>query len=111
MAFSWTGSTTPLGSVEGLKRRRHEREADGGGAPRLSERGSNIGDHILFSIMTTEPNGVVEPVQETAMPVMLMTADDVDHWLRGWSVEDALGMQKPAPDDAVVMRPPEKKAA
>ena len=25
--------------------------------------------------------------------------------------EDGLAMQKPAPDDAIVMRPPEKKAA
>jgi hypothetical protein len=31
--------------------------------------------------------------------------------LRGSSVEDALKMQKPAPDDAIVIRPPEKKAA
>ncbi len=39
----------------------------------------NIGDHALFSIMTTEPNGIVEPIHEKAMPVMLMTPDDVDH--------------------------------
>jgi hypothetical protein len=45
------------------------------------------------------------------MPVMLMTPDDVEQWLRGSSVEDALKMQKPAPDDAIVMRPEEKKAA
>ena len=61
--------------------------------------------------MTTEPNGIVEPVHEKAMPVMLMTPEDVEQWLRGWSVEDALAMQKPAPDDAVVMRPPTAKAA
>jgi putative SOS response-associated peptidase YedK len=45
------------------------------------------------------------------MPVMLMTPDDVEQWLRGHSVEDALKMQKPAPDDAVVIRPDERKAA
>jgi putative SOS response-associated peptidase YedK len=61
--------------------------------------------------MTTEPNAVVEPVHEKAMPVMLMTPDDVDQWLRGASVEDALKMQKPAPDEAIVMRPAVKKAA
>ena len=71
----------------------------------------NIGDHALFSIMTTEPNGVVEPIHEKAMPVMLMTPEDVEQWLRGSSVEDALKMQKPAPDDAIVIRPAEKKAA
>ena len=32
-----------------------------------------------------------------AMPVMLLTADDVKRWLYG-SVADALELQKPAPD-------------
>jgi len=50
----------------------------------------NIGDHTLFSIMATEPNGIVEPIHEKAMPVMLMTPDDIEQWLRGGSVEDAL---------------------
>lgn len=59
--------------------------------------------------MTTEPNGVVGPIHEKAMPVLLMTPDDVDKWLKGGSVEEALAMQKPAPDDAIVMRPPNKK--
>ena len=61
--------------------------------------------------MTTEPNSIVEPVHEKAMPVMLMTPADVDRWLNGGSVEDVLALQKPAPADAIVMRPPEKKAA
>ena len=71
----------------------------------------NIADHALFSIMTTEPNPIVEPIHEKAMPVMLMKPDDVEQWLKGGSVEDALKMQKPAPDDAIVIRPEEKKAA
>ena len=64
--------------------------------------------------MTTEPNGGVQPIHEQAMPVLLMTAEDVDRWLKGSSVEDAVAMQKPAPDDALEVRPPvkpEKKAA
>jgi putative SOS response-associated peptidase YedK len=61
--------------------------------------------------MTTEPNGTVEPIHEKAMPVMLMTPEDVEQWLQGSSVKDALEMQKPAPANAIVMRPPEKKAA
>jgi putative SOS response-associated peptidase YedK len=61
--------------------------------------------------MTTEPNAVVEPIHEKAMPVMLMTPDDVDQWLQGVSVDDALKMQRPAPDDTIVIRPEEKKAA
>jgi hypothetical protein len=39
------------------------------------------------------------------------SADDVEQWLRGATVEDALKRQKPAPDDAIVIRPEEKKAA
>jgi putative SOS response-associated peptidase YedK len=61
--------------------------------------------------MTTEPNGVVHPVHEKAMPVMLMTPEAVNQWLSGISLEDAIAMQKPEPDEAVVMQPPEKKAA
>ena len=45
------------------------------------------------------------------MPVMLMTAEAVEQWLSGSSLDDAQAMQKPAPDEAVVMRPLEKKAA
>ena len=44
------------------------------------------------------------------MPVMLMTLDDVAQWLRGGSVDDALKMQKPAPDNAIVIRSEEKSA-
>jgi hypothetical protein len=71
----------------------------------------NIGNHTQFSIMTTEANAIVEPIHEKAMPVMLMTPEDVEQWLKGGSVEDTLKMQKPAPDDAIVIRPEEKKVA
>jgi hypothetical protein len=42
---------------------------------------------------------------------MLMTPEDVEQWLHGVSVDDALIMQKPTPNDAIVIRPTEKKAA
>ena len=61
--------------------------------------------------MTTEPNAVVEPIHQKAMPVMLMTPEDVEQWLQGGTVGDALKMQKGAPDDAVIVLPEEKKAA
>jgi putative SOS response-associated peptidase YedK len=38
----------------------------------------NVGLHRLYAILTTEPNGVVQPIHDKAMPVMLMTAEDVD---------------------------------
>jgi putative SOS response-associated peptidase YedK len=34
-------------------------------------------------MMTTEPNGVVQPVHEQAMPVVLMPAEQMDAWLNG----------------------------
>jgi putative SOS response-associated peptidase YedK len=52
--------------------------------------------------MTTEPNGIVEPIHEKAMPVMLMTPGDVSRWLNG-SVKETLELQKPAEDDQVVI--------
>jgi putative SOS response-associated peptidase YedK len=49
---------------------------------------------------------VVEPVHEHAMAVILTTAEDVDRWLNGSSLEDALAMQKPAANDALVVGQP-----
>ena len=43
------------------------------GARRPVDLLSRIGDHMLFSIMTTEPNDAV----------MLMTPADVEQWLEG----------------------------
>ena len=68
---------------------------------RGTKKAPNVGDHTLFSIMTTEPNRVVQPIHEQAMPVILMTAKDIDRWLKGSSVQDALAMQKPAADDSL----------
>lgn len=78
---------------------------------RGTRKAPNVKDHILYSIMTTEPNGIVRPIHDDAMPVMLMTPEDVDRWLNSGSVEDARAMQKPAPDDAVVVLPAGEKAA
>lgn len=77
---------------------------------RGTKKAPNIGEHTLFSIMTTEPNGIVKPIHEKAMPVMLMTPEEVDHWLNGKSVTDALELQKPAPDDAIKIVDIEKAA-
>jgi putative SOS response-associated peptidase YedK len=77
---------------------------------RWSIREPNVGLHRLYAILTTEPNGVVRPIHDKAMPVLLMTAQDVDVWLNG-TLEEALKLQKPQPDDALVITPYIEKMA
>ena len=64
----------------------------------------NVGLHRLYAIFTTEPNGVVQPIHDKAIPVMLMTAQDVDAWLKG-PLEEALKLQKPRADEKIVITP------
>jgi putative SOS response-associated peptidase YedK len=44
------------------------------------------------------------------MPVLLLTDADIETWLMA-PTDEALDLQRPAPDDAVVVLPEEKKAA
>ena len=67
----------------------------------------DAGRHRLFSFLTTEPNSVVAPVHEKAMPVMLLSAEDVKRWLYG-TTTDALELQKPAADAAIKIVPDKK---
>jgi putative SOS response-associated peptidase YedK len=48
-------------------------------------------------------------VHSKAMPVLLMTEADIKTWLTS-PTDETLELQKPAPDDAVVVLPEEKKA-
>ena len=52
----------------------------------------------------------MKPVHAKAMPVLLLTDADVETWLTA-PTDEALELQKPAPDDAVIVLPEEKKAA
>ena len=38
---------------------------------------SDVAKHRLCSFLTTEPNGVVKPMHENAIPAMLLMAHDV----------------------------------
>lgn len=58
----------------------------------------------LFAFLTTEPNGIVGPVHQKAMPVILTTREEVDVWLTAdWS--EARKLQGPLPDHSLVLVP------
>jgi putative SOS response-associated peptidase YedK len=77
---------------------------------RGTKKAPNVGLHRLFALLTTEPNGVVEPIHDKAMPVMRTTPADVERWLNG-TPEEALELQRPGANEAIVLLPLERKAA
>jgi len=70
----------------------------------------NVGKHLLFSFLTTEPNGVVEPIHGKVMPVLIRSPEEAEQWLEA-PAEEAMKLQKPAPDGALVLLPEARKAA
>ncbi len=56
----------------------------------------------LFAFLTTESNSMIAPIHPKAMPVILITHDEIDLWMTA-PVEDALTLQRPLPDDQLVM--------
>ena len=56
----------------------------------------------LFAFLTTEPNALVGAFHPKAMPVILTTQAEIDTWMSA-PVPDALSLQRPLSDDALVI--------
>jgi len=58
--------------------------------------------HDLYGFLTTEPNAVVAPIHQKAMPVILTTQAEVETWLTApWP--EAKVLQRPLPSDGLEM--------
>ena len=61
----------------------------------------------LYGFLTTEPNGIVSPIHQKAMPAILRNKDEVETWLTApWS--EAKALQRPLPDHELVLLPKDK---
>ena len=71
---------------------------------------SDVGQHHLYSFLTTDSAEVVKPIHDKATPLILTTKEEIETWLTA-PMDEALKLQKPAKKGVIVLLPIEKKAA
>ena len=68
----------------------------------------DVGQHTLYSFLTTDPADVVKPNHEKATPLILTTRDEIETWLTA-PMDEALKLQQPAKPGVIVLLPFEEK--
>lgn len=63
--------------------------------PWTGVRGKEDGEHLLFSILTTEANALTRPIHAAAMPAIL-AGDALETWMHG-TANEARSLAKPFP--------------
>ena len=76
-----------------------------------SKKEPNVGEHRLFSFLTTEANDLVRPVHAKAMPVVLATPEAREEWLTVSAASVAEIQSRVLPVDVLEIVPDEEAAA
>jgi putative SOS response-associated peptidase YedK len=56
----------------------------------------------IFGFLTTEPNREVGAIHPKAMPVILRSREEIDHWMNA-PTSEALKLQRPLPDGMLII--------